>query len=171
MKVLIYLFLFIIIIAVIKKLFANNKSGTTNKGKAPIYQYGRKDYIMTKAEHNFFLILSQTFRGQYHVFPQVHLSSILDEKMVKGQNWKAAFNHINEKSVDFVICDKQYARPLVAIELDDWSHSSENRRKRDEEVERIFAAAGLQLVRFADYKNLTVADVEKKLSPALESNN
>jgi very-short-patch-repair endonuclease len=169
MGILIFLSLVIIVLAVAQKLFAGNQKGPAATAKIPVYQYGRKDYIMTKAEHNFFLMLSQTFQGKYHVFPQVHLSSILDEKMVKGQNWNAAFKHINGKSVDFVICDKRYAKPLVAVELDDWSHSSQNRRTRDEEVERIFAASGMPLVRFADYKNLSLADIEDKLRSAVES--
>jgi hypothetical protein len=168
MESLVYLLIFIAVIALLRKFFAS-KNASTKTSEAPIYQYGRKEYIMTKAEHNFFLMLSQTFQGKYHVFPQVHLASILDEKIVKGQNWKAAFKHINGKSVDFVICDKQYAKPLIAVELDDWSHSSESRRSRDQEVERIFAAASLPLVRFNDYKNLSVIDVEKRLDQALES--
>jgi hypothetical protein len=168
MEILVYIIIFIGLIAFLQKIFASSKSSSKKTKETAIYQYGRREYIMTKAEQNFFVMLSQTFQGKYHVFPQVHLSSILDEKMVKGQNWKAAFKHVNGKSVDFVICDKQYAKPLVAVELDDWSHGSENRRSRDEEVERIFDAAGLPLVRFNDYKNLSVVDVENKLAHALE---
>lgn len=167
MEIFIYIFLFLVIVVLAQKLLANNRNEAIKTQRAPIYQYGRRNYIMTKAEHNFFLVLKQAFQGRYHVFPQVHLSSILDEKQKKGQNWKAAFRHINSKSVDFVICDKQYAKPLVAVELDDWSHSSTVRQKRDEEVERIFSASGLPLVRFTDYKNLTIADVEDKLQHAL----
>jgi len=40
------------------------------------------------------------------------------EHRIKGQDWKAAFRRINGKSVDFVICDKAYIKPLLAIELD-----------------------------------------------------
>ena len=169
MEMLVYLVIFIIVIALLQKFFGSNGNTATKTKDAPIYQYERREYIMTKAEHNFFLMLSQSFQGKYHVFPQVHLSSILDEKKVKGQNWKAAFKHINGKSVDFVICDKQYAKPIIAVELDDWSHNSESRRTRDEEVERIFAAASLPLVRFNDYKGLSVADVDKRLARALEA--
>lgn len=169
MENLIYIFAFIVVLAIIKSaLFKNTK--IEKKSKSPIiYNYGRKDYIMTKAEHDFFLRLNLTFQEQYHIFPQVHLSSLLDERKIKGQNWKAAFKHINGKSVDFVVCDKQYAKPLVAIELDDWSHNAESRQKRDEEVERIFMAAEIPLVRFSDIRSLDNTDIETKIKKAIST--
>ena len=103
----------------------------------------------------------------YHVFPQVHLSAILDEKKVKGQNWKAAFRHINGKSVDYVICDKRSIKPLLAVELDDWSHDAQDRRDRDAEVERILQGAGLPIVRFDKRKGLNKEDIKKRIFEAI----
>lgn len=111
------------------------------------YHYKRKDLIMTQAETRFFQILTEAIGDGYYVFPQVHLSSILEHR-IHGQNWWAAFHHINRKSVDFVICDKKTVRPLAAIELDDWSHNLDHRKDRDREVERIFEGAQLPLIRF-----------------------
>lgn len=170
MEPLIFLFTFLAVIFIAQYLFAKTSSKSEDKKATPVYRYGRKEYIMTRAEHNFFLLLIQAINERYHVFPQVHLSSILNEKYIKGQNWKAAFKHINGKSVDFVICDKQFAKPLLAIELDDWSHASDSRKKRDVEVERIFIESGLPLLRFSDYKNLSFADVESKIDQAIKKN-
>ena len=57
---------------------------------------------------------------------------------------------MDRKSVDFVFCDKDYCRPLLAIELDDYSHNREDRKIRDAEVERILQQAQLPLLRFTD---------------------
>lgn len=111
------------------------------------YQYLRKDFILTQSEREFFEVLLASVENKYHVFPQVHLDVILNHK-VRGQNWFGAFRHIDEKSVDFVICDKVYIKPLLAIELDDKSHEREDRIERDEEVERILNEAGMPLLRF-----------------------
>jgi hypothetical protein len=86
---------------------------------------------------------------RYYIFPQVHLSAILDHR-VKGQEWHYAFRHINGKSVDYVLCNKNTLEPTYAIELDDYTHDKADRRERDVEVERIFEAASLPLVRFRD---------------------
>lgn len=112
-----------------------------------LYNYKRKDFLMSRAEHEIFDILVDITKDQYYVFPQIHLPTILDNKVV-GQNWKGAFRHIDEKSVDFVVCDKAYIKPLLAIELDDRTHERDSRKIRDGEVERILSNANLPLLRF-----------------------
>jgi very-short-patch-repair endonuclease len=114
---------------------------------SPIYHYERRDLIMTRAENEFFKMLDEAVGQDYYVFPQVHLSSLFEHR-VQGQDWWKAFHHINRKSVDFVICDRQTVRPLAAIELDDWSHKLDKRKTRDAEVERIFQGANFPLLRF-----------------------
>jgi len=109
---------------------------------------------MTRTEDEFFLKLEQAVSERYYVFPQVHLSSLLDHH-VDGQDWGYAFRHINGKSVDYVLCSRETLRPTYAIELDDYTHEQSDRRKRDEEVERIFDEADLPLVRF---KNKNVSE-------------
>lgn len=168
MELLIYLPLLVLVFVVVQKIIVANRGGVKVPKDSRIYQYGRKEYIMTKAEYDFFLMLNEVLRGDYHVFPQVHLSSLLDEKAVKGQNWDAAFRHINGKSVDFVVCDRRYAKPLVAIELDDSSHDNSGRKIRDEEVERIFATANLPLLRFSGHENLSIPDIEDRLRQVLD---
>ena len=119
---------------------------------------------MTRTESEFFLKLHRVVSERYYVFPQVHLSALLDHK-VKGQDWRFAFRHINGKSVDFVLCDKETLRPTYAIELDDLTHEQSDRRKRDIEVERIFEEANLPLVRFKN-KDVSESEIIQALSNA-----
>ncbi len=123
------------------------------KTERAIYSYQRKQFFMTKAEHECYKALVQAVGNDYFIFAQVHLSTIIDEKIV-GQDWRAARAHINRKSVDFVLCDKEFISPKLAIELDDWSHAREDRVERDKEVERLLAEAGLPLLRVTHTDNL-----------------
>lgn len=134
--------------------------GDKNQKKKSLYNYKRKDFLMSRAEHEFFDILVEAVGGQYYVFPQVHLPTILDHK-TKGQNWKGARGSIDRKSVDFVICDKAYIKPLLAIELDDRSHEREDRKKRDEGVERILNEAGLPLLRFGNNGSFNKEEIKQ----------
>lgn len=127
------------------------------------YHYERRDLIMTQAENNFFKMLDEAIGDNYYVFPQVHLSSLFEHK-VYGQDWWKAFHHINRKSVDFVICDKQTVRPLAAIELDDWSHKLDKRKARDTEVERIFKGANFPLLRFGYNGPYTSKSIAESIS-------
>jgi very-short-patch-repair endonuclease len=136
-----------------KKVFKNNT-----------YNYTAKNSLMSKAEGDFFLKLDRAVSERYYVFPQVHLSAILDHR-IKGQEWKYSFSHINGKSVDYVLCNKADLKPTYAIELDGFTHDKPDRRERDTEVERIFEAADLPLVRFKN-KDMSEDEIIKALVDA-----
>lgn len=138
----IYYLLIIVVLFVLISVFGANKIKTIEKS----YKYYAKNHIMTKREERFFRELCQIFEKQCYVIPQVHLSALLEHK-VKGQNWKGAFAHIHQKSVDYVLLRKKDLSVLCAVELDDITHTTSNRRKRDIEVERIFKQVGIPLVR------------------------
>jgi len=129
------------------------------------FTYTPKDSLMTPSEMDFFWKLHNVVDHRYFIFPQVHLSALLDHHVV-GQNWNSAFYHINQKSVDYVLCSKTTLQPIYAIELDDPSHDRPDRITRDIEVERIFAEANIPLVRFRDYKNLEQVDIAQALAGA-----
>lgn len=120
-----------------------------------LYKYEKKRYLLTKSESDFYKQLLSLFGDKYYIFPQIHLSSILNHK-IPGQNWKKALNCINRKSVDYVFCEKVFLSPLLAVEFDDITHVINDRRDRDIEIERIFEEADFPLLR------IPYADKNKK---------
>ena len=130
------------------------------------YHYQRKDFLISRAEHKFFDVLIESIGDRYYVFPQIHLATILDYKNVRQNDW-GAFRHIDEKSVDFVLCDKAYIKPLLAIELDDRTHDRADRKERDEIVESILKEAGLPLLRFENHGNFDKVEITQRISAAL----
>lgn len=163
----IYAGLIILAILVLKIFVPGRFLDRKNKS---IYTYRRKDFLMTRAEHELFDILVGIVGDQYYVFPQIHLPNILDNKVV-GQNWRGAFRHIDEKSVDFVICDRAYIKPLLAIELDDRTHERDDRKKRDGEVERILNEANMPLLRFANNGHFNKEEIKRFVLEKIEKNN
>jgi hypothetical protein len=130
------------------------------------YKYKKKNFFMTRAEHECYDALMIAVGEKYHIFPQVHLPSIVDNKVV-GQNWKGAFRHISQKSVDFVLCDKEYISPKLVIELDDRTHERQDRINRDIEVERILKDVGLPLLRLENHGSFNQDELRGKISNLL----
>lgn len=129
------------------------------------YHYERKQFLLTRSEQQLFHTLVAAVGREYCIFTQIHLSSLLQHKVV-GQSWRGAFRHIDEKSVDFVLCDKRDISPLLAIELDDVTHELPDREERDAEVERVLSEAGLPLLRIdgqAPYDSDFIIDEIRKL--------
>lgn len=163
-----YLIIFAVIIGVIVVAVEVLKGQKTNDEKGPNqYQYKQKNFFMSRAEHECFDAILKAVGNEYHIFPQVHLSSIVDNK-VTGQNWKGAFKHISQKSVDFVLCDKAYISPKLAIELDDKTHERPDRIERDVEVERILKDAGLTLLRLENNGGFNPQAIAEQIKNLLE---
>lgn len=154
-----------IIVAVIAILLPslNNKRKIL---KNNVYEYIAKEMPMTKTEAEFFIKLNKVVDERYFVFPQLHLSSILKPN-ANSKDYIYSFRHINSKSVDYVLCDRETLKPVYAIELDDYTHAKPDRIKRDKEVERIFSEADLPLVRLKD-KNISESDIIQALIDAKE---
>lgn len=144
-----------IVIPILKGGF--NVEKTSNQ-----YSYKRKNFFLSRAEHEFYDALVTAIGQEYLVFAQVHLPTIVDNKVV-GQNWRGAFKHINEKSVDFVLCDKAYISPKLVIELDDKTHERSDRKERDVEVERILKDVGLPLLRINNHGQFNPVELSHKI--------
>lgn len=165
----VFVVIIIVVLASANEIIDRKKQvGKEEKINKSPYHYRRKDFLMSRPEHEFFDVLVASVGDRYHVFPQVHLAAILDYKIV-GQNWKGAFRHIDEKSVDFVLCDKAYIKPLLAIELDDRTHEHGKRKERDEIVESILKEARLPLLRFENHGHFEKSEITQRISKILEN--
>jgi very-short-patch-repair endonuclease len=116
------------------------------RSRKPRFEYRRKDCVMTNAEQECYHALVSAMDNDYYFFPQMHLDAIVQPDNARQDRFYA-FRHINQKSVDFVACDKKQLGPLFAIELDDKTHNQPKRMERDKEVERILRGAGIPLIR------------------------
>lgn len=144
------------------------ESGLEIKEK-PTYEYTRKKFLLTRAEHECYDAIVRAVGEEYIVFVQVHLSAFLDHK-VYGQHWNYAFGHVNQKSVDFVLCDKSYISPKLVIELDDRSHELPQRKERDREVERILKNAKMPLLRLENHGRFDSQEIDDKIRQRLNQN-
>lgn len=133
------------------------------------YRYYAKPYVMTSRENECFKTLNEIFSSKWFVVPQVHLSALLDYR-VKGQNWNAAFRHINGKSVDFVLIGKESYKVICVIELDDSTHSKPDRIERDAEIERMFKEARIPLARIGGFESMTKSEIAKVITDAINGN-
>ena len=112
--------IFIISITIIF-LKASKKSGSSPQQ----YSYNKIDSLFTPAERSFLGVLNQAVEDNAFVFGKVRVADVLKpSKDVSRKQWQTAFNKINSKHFDFVLCDKGDLSVLCVIELNDKSHDS-----------------------------------------------
>jgi hypothetical protein len=156
----------IVIAAIVSKVLPTRSGEKSTQAKiTPQYLYSRKKNFISPSEKEFFKMLVEVAGDRYHVFPQIHLSALFNNE-TKGKYCKLAFQIINRRSVDFVLCDKLTLEPVYAVELDDPTHNRPSRVKRDANVDKLFAQHNFPLVRFKDYRNLSPGDIATRFYEA-----
>jgi len=129
------------------------------------YAYARRSYLLSKAERSFYETLRTAVGDDYHVFPQVHLPSVIC--VAKGSaNRQSHWNRIQSKCIDFVLCDTQWVSPVLAIELDDASHQDERRHERDGFLDTAFEAAGIPLLHVRAAASYSVQQLREQVRSA-----
>ena len=137
-------------------------------GGASPFGYRRKPYLLSKAERSFYGVLTQAVGDKALIFSKVRVADVLaPQKGLNRSNWQQAFNKISAKHVDFLLCDPQDCAIKLAIELDDASHGSAKRQKRDAFLEQACESAGLPLLRIRAARGYGVAEIRQQVEAVL----
>ena len=148
-----------VVIAVMKGLVAS-------KGKpAAAYPYQKESHLFSPAERSFLGVLEQAVGDQYRVMGKVRLADVIKVRPgINGRGWQSAFNRIQSKHVDFVVCNTTDLAVQYVVELDDQSHGRTKRQGRDEFVDKALQAAEVLIFHFSAKQSYAVTEVRKLLS-------
>ncbi len=110
----------------------------------------------------FFSILPQASSTRSLIFPQVQLCKLISPR--RGIPARQTYqNKIDRKSVDFVLCNPSTLKPQLIIELDDKSHTREDRKTRDDFVNNALKAAGIPLLRIPAASHYNLIALEQQI--------
>lgn len=159
------LFIAIIILIVIAK----NKDTLLVFGvKKEYLPYKKKEFLLNIPERKFFEELKKIIPENYTIFPQIQLSSIVRVNSDKRQFWKFQ-NSINKKTLDFVIFEKPYYKPVIAIEYDGKTHEQPARVKRDLLVAKILDNAGIKNFHIKHQHAINFGEIKNKIEETLSN--
>jgi len=129
------------------------------------YPYDCHPSLLSQAELTFYKSLVQAVGDGAVVFAKVRIADVITpRKGLSPSNWQRAFNAISSKHFDFLVCAREDAKALAAVELDDASHDSPHARRRDELVDRACASAALPLLRVPAARSYVPADLRARLA-------
>ena len=140
------------------------------RGKGKPYPYTKREALFTPAERSFLSVLEQSVGAEYRIMGKVRLGDIVAvEKRLAGDKSRTAGNKINQKHVDFVLCDPQTLAIVLVVELDDRSHERPDRRDRDIFVDGALAAADIPIAHIPAQRHYSMSDVRRRISEALST--
>jgi hypothetical protein len=114
-------------------------------GRPDHARYTARPALLTQGELAFYRVLRRAFFGHLHVSFKTRLADIL---YCPEALWNTLHGRqIAQKHVDFVLLDPETTAILAVVELDDRSHDSLERRRRDGFLNRALEGAGIPLLR------------------------
>lgn len=124
------------------------------------YPYYACETLLTPAELKFYRILQQAIPDNTAIMMKVRMADIIN---CDDRYWRAGWGQrISAKHIDFVIIDSKTTRVIVAIELDDSTHrTNQDRIDRDKFVNKAFDVAGVTLHRIPLQKWYDAGDLKK----------
>lgn len=156
----------ILIVAVAFLILKKRNAPVSDEGESFPYILGGA--LFTPAERSFLGVLDQAVGTDFRVFGKVRVADVIE--VAKGTPKplrQRAFNRINAKHFDFVLCSPSDLKPLCAIELNDQSHAQDNRKERDKFLENVCTAAKFPLVFFPAQRSYTLAEICQAIAEAI----
>jgi len=151
----------VVVFAIISIALTTNKrrEKTNPRGKKE-YNYEKKSAVLSKNEQEWYWRLVEALPRNV-ILAQVNMTSCINTK-----NDQASFGTISQKSLDFIICNKEM-NIVAAVEIDDASHNSQSAMKRDNTKNQALDAAGIKLIRWKAMPVATKEEIIKKFANAI----
>ena len=116
------------------------------KRPATALPYVSRGRLLSQGEMAFFRALRAAVGKEYLISFKVRAADLIS---CGKKSWEDGFGYmIARHHLDFTLCEPYSSDIMAAIELDDRSHDRPGRRRRDEFLDRAFAAASIPLIRF-----------------------
>ena len=119
--------------------------------------------LLTPTEFAFFRALKEACGAEYHILTKIGLWALIESK-----NDYIAWRKISQKHIDFVLCDPNSMLPVLAIELDDWTHNSPKRKAKDAEKDYILQRAVMPILRILPNETYDVQELAEVIRKCFE---
>lgn len=141
---------------------APTNSNAPSNSETDEFLYEPKRSLITKTEFEFLEAIKQSIPAGYQIFPQINLAAFI--------NKTGSFRFQNElfRNIDFLITDNKYT-PKIVIEINDRTHLTADRAKRDEKVKNILEEAGIPLLKLWTSYGINNTYVKTKIDEYLNN--
>lgn len=155
--------IFVILLTIMKSKI-NSLQKEENKKVSEPMPYELVNSIFTKSEKTAFDIIKTVCdKKNLLLFAKVRLADVA--KIEKGNNnFNYWFNKIRSKHVDYLICESEDVKPILAVELDDYTHNKRERKERDIFVDEVYEKIGLPILHITQLdENIIKNQISEKI--------
>jgi hypothetical protein len=149
--------LIVVVLAIVARLQPNGRSSAKWDGPWPF----EKKQMLSRPEQTLYHRLKEAL-PECEILAQVHLLQMLKVRP-KTQGHKVWLNRIAWKSLDFVVCLKDFS-VVAVVELDDRTHDKPDRKSADLDKEMALEGAGIPIVRWHVHQLPSIEEIRAKFT-------
>lgn len=158
--------IFVLAVIIVVAVIALAKFTKKGEAESADYPYQKAGVLFTPAERSFLGVLNQAVEEGATVFGKVRVADvIIPKKGLSPSERQRALNKISAKHFDFLLCNNNDLSVICAVELNDSSHQSSNRQKRDEFLKGACGATGIPLIQIPAKSSYVIDEVKHLLAP------
>lgn len=139
-----------------------NENSDKEKNQEEEFLYKLKKTLITVNEQEFFKAIKDSIPKEYNVFPQINLAAIIEKTD------DSRFRNELFRNIDFLITNEKY-EPKIAIEINDQTHLSPDRRERDEKVKKICEEAGIPIINLWTSYGVNIEYIKERINKTLSN--
>ena len=125
------------------------------------YLYDIKNTLISKTEQTFYIAIKSSLPEGFCIFPQINLASFIE------RTDDARYHNELFRNVDFLITDAEY-HPKIIIEINDQTHMNNDRKERDEKVQKICEEAGIPILKLWTSYGANPEYIKKRIDETLQ---
>lgn len=164
--------IYILVIVLMAAYLLYDKLTEADKPKRDYSKAYQARLLLTKNEWRCYMAIRDPIEAlDMRICPKVRLLDLAEPKKgTTGREWGHLKNRVQNKHVDFVICDRDMRVKLI-VELDDSTHDAQDRKDRDAFVDTVLTGCGFKImhVRSIDAELQTILAALKPPTAATEA--
>lgn len=134
------------------------------------FPYRQKPQLFTPVEHSFLKLIEQAAGQEFRIVCRVRLSDVITvRQQANKKSARSAHTRAASRQLDFVLCDREDMRPILAIDLVHSQGKDGYKSQKDWFVTGALDAAGVPHARIKVKSGYSVEDIreclENKLVP------
>jgi hypothetical protein len=146
-----FVIIIVIIVIIVGKYIQYKYDNFMNEEKEYKFNGELKTKLLTNSELSFYNKLKEIAdKHNLEIFIKLRLADIIETKEY------SEFNKVKSKHIDFTLCN-EYTKPIMFIELDDYTHNYKKNAENDNKKNIIFKSLNI------DIERIKISDIDFRL--------
>jgi len=130
------------------------------------FSYQLREAFLSEAEIYFYRVLKKMVSERLVIFTKVSQTDVFS---ISGSDVSKDSDMKNQKTVDFLLCDPDSFKPVLALFFEDNKNLDVDQINKEESLDEVFASAGLPFVKVNAMDSYDIPELARAFRKAIEN--